>query len=330
LTYPQTGANGTATSAVLTSVGYNNYVIYCGAETVAPPPVTLNVYNQPLLDGTLNLEPNNCNWTTGDAVQQPNFYSASTSIYFGSASGFTPNIANVNTASTLSLSGMAFSAANYFTFQTGDTPSSMAGYGGLIYPRTGFDTGNEILGTLINMHIAPPNDGGVIAVGCPEEGCANAYNSYRPLAYTFNGGAWYSTFDPRTGNMNYPHFGIGGSQQISGVQGTTGTQFAATTGTFTNGNLRSTNSTGDEVDSGVASSNVPLLNTSNSFTAPQSMPSVKTTVYTVSTLPSASSLPAGTQVTVSDDSGLPTSNTCTGSGTEYAIAITNGTSWTCH
>ncbi len=61
-----------------------------------------------------------------------------------------------------------------------------------------------------------------------------------------------------------------------------------------------------------------------------SIPNLTTTVYTVATLPSASSLPAGTQVTVSDDTGLPTSNTCTGSGTEYAIAITNGTSWTCH
>lgn len=61
-----------------------------------------------------------------------------------------------------------------------------------------------------------------------------------------------------------------------------------------------------------------------------SVPALQTNVYTVSSLPVASSLPAGSLVTVSDDTGLPTSNTCTGGGSQYAIAITNGTSWTCH
>lgn len=162
---------------------------------------------------------------------------------------------------------------------------------------------------------------------------------------------------------------------------------APTTGPFTNGNLRTTTA-GVAADSGIASSNVPLLNASNTFTGslqtvpnlvatataefgavvgashqvvinpavaitgynssdvsmysfsnisgfgtfagPLTAASTQTTIYTVSTLPSAASLPAGTQVTVSDDTGLPTSNTCTGGGSQYAIAITNGTSWTCH
>jgi hypothetical protein len=54
-----------------------------------------------------------------------------------------------------------------------------------------------------------------------------------------------------------------------------------------------------------------------------------TMVYTVSTLPSASSLPAGTQLTVSDATSY-TAGTCTGSGSDYMIAITNGSSWSCH
>lgn len=58
--------------------------------------------------------------------------------------------------------------------------------------------------------------------------------------------------------------------------------------------------------------------------------SLQSNVFTVSTLPAASSLPAGTQVVVSDDTGLPTSNTCTGGGSGFAIAITNGTAWSCH
>jgi hypothetical protein len=54
-----------------------------------------------------------------------------------------------------------------------------------------------------------------------------------------------------------------------------------------------------------------------------------TKVYTVSTLPAASSLPAGTQLTVSDANSF-TPGTCTGSGSDYMIAITNGSSWSCH
>jgi hypothetical protein len=52
-------------------------------------------------------------------------------------------------------------------------------------------------------------------------------------------------------------------------------------------------------------------------------------VYTVSTLPSASSLTAGTQVTVSDSTNF-TPGTCTGGGSDYMIAITNGSLWSCH
>lgn len=56
--------------------------------------------------------------------------------------------------------------------------------------------------------------------------------------------------------------------------------------------------------------------------------SLKSKVYTVSTLPTASTLSAGTQVVVSDGAGTPP--TCTGSGTNYQIAITNATTWSCH
>jgi hypothetical protein len=58
-------------------------------------------------------------------------------------------------------------------------------------------------------------------------------------------------------------------------------------------------------------------------------PSLHAAVYTVSTLPSASSLTAGTQVTVSDASSF-TPGTCTGGGSDYMIAITNGSTWSCH
>lgn len=63
----------------------------------------------------------------------------------------------------------------------------------------------------------------------------------------------------------------------------------------------------------------------NGFTTP----SVKTTTYTVGTLPSASTLGAGAQVVVSDATTF-TPGTCTGGGTDYMIAISSGTSWSCH
>lgn len=60
------------------------------------------------------------------------------------------------------------------------------------------------------------------------------------------------------------------------------------------------------------------------------VPTITTTAYTVSTLPAlpSAAFPAGAQVTVTDGAG--TAPTCTGGGTTYQIAITNGTVWGCH
>lgn len=57
--------------------------------------------------------------------------------------------------------------------------------------------------------------------------------------------------------------------------------------------------------------------------------SIKTSTYTVSTLPAATSLAAGTQVVVTDATSF-TPGTCTGGGSDYMIAVTNGTAWSCH
>ncbi len=52
-------------------------------------------------------------------------------------------------------------------------------------------------------------------------------------------------------------------------------------------------------------------------------------IFTVATLPLPSALGAGAMVSVSDASTY-TPGTCTGGGTDYMIAISNGTSWSCH
>jgi hypothetical protein len=51
--------------------------------------------------------------------------------------------------------------------------------------------------------------------------------------------------------------------------------------------------------------------------------------YTVSALPTASTLAAGTQLVVSDAASF-TPGPCTGGGSDYMIAVTNGTAWSCH
>jgi hypothetical protein len=56
---------------------------------------------------------------------------------------------------------------------------------------------------------------------------------------------------------------VAGSQVITSVQGTTGTKLSVASGTFTNGNLRSTNSTGDEIDSTIAVSAICLMSGTN-------------------------------------------------------------------
>jgi hypothetical protein len=50
---------------------------------------------------------------------------------------------------------------------------------------------------------------------------------------------------------------------------------------------------------------------------------------TVSTLPTASTVPSGTTYTVSDATTF-TVGTCTGSGSDTMIAVSNGTTWSCH
>jgi hypothetical protein len=52
-------------------------------------------------------------------------------------------------------------------------------------------------------------------------------------------------------------------------------------------------------------------------------------IFTVSTLPAASNYVAGQWVEVSDATSF-TPGTCTGGGSDYMIAISNGSTWSCH
>jgi hypothetical protein len=56
---------------------------------------------------------------------------------------------------------------------------------------------------------------------------------------------------------------------------------------------------------------------------------IKGTTTTVSSLPSASLAGAGAMIVVTDATAT-TGGTCTGSGSDTSLAISNGTNWTCH
>lgn len=76
------------------------------------------------------------------------------------------------------------------------------------------------------------------------------------------------------------------------------------------------------------SSAVPILTVPSSGSVVVAVP-IKTPNFTVSTLPSASTSGVGAQVTISDATTF-TPGTCTGGGSDYMIAISNGTTWSCH
>jgi hypothetical protein len=57
--------------------------------------------------------------------------------------------------------------------------------------------------------------------------------------------------------------------------------------------------------------------------------SVATTVFTFATLPSAAISGVGTHVTISDGSGAANA-ACAGGGSNFMLAISNGTTWSCH
>jgi hypothetical protein len=66
------------------------------------------------------------------------------------------------------------------------------------------------------------------------------------------------------------------------------------------------------------------------FAGNVSATAIGTTVYTVATLPSSTALAPGSQVVVNDAASF-TPGPCTGGGSNYMIAVWDGTAtWSCH
>ncbi len=152
ITWPQTAANSTATGGTLSIVGLNNYVVYCGAETVAVLPTQLQV------------EPNDCSWPTGGTIVQPNFYSQADGVLGISGNGTTPS-AGLGLA--VSLAGHKYAGGQYMLFTSSDPITNYVGYGGQDNPLKLITTNAQnppYLSNWISLP-APMDQGCVFCIG---------------------------------------------------------------------------------------------------------------------------------------------------------------------
>ena len=127
---------------------------------------------------------------------------------------------------------------------------------------------------------------------------------------------------PGPASFAIPAITVGTSQVLAGVQGTTGTNFAAATGTFTNGNLRKTDSNGNEID---AAMNLILATGSGCSLAASSLSQCSTTVSLATAEPSTAYSVVGCTATGTTNSVLLGS---VGSLTTTSFSVTETNSTT--
>lgn len=128
---------------------------------------------------------------------------------------------------------------------------------------------------------------------------------------------------------------------LTGIAGKGANLLTYTGAAATSGHLFAANTDGTATDSGIDPATLATLAGGNTFAGSNvfsldtvfsqrvAAASLNTAVFTVATLPVATDLPAGTQVIVSDSASF-TPGVCAGAGTNLMIAVTDGTTWTCH
>ena len=162
LTWNQAGGyTGTGTGGTLTVSGLNGYTIYCGAETIALGGTTLSA---PQGDGSLYLEPNNCNWTVGQPAIQVNSYAQTFNVEKYASIAFTPYLANVGAFTLRQLGGVAWSGGIMDSIVTTDTLTAMQGYGGNIAGHVAVQH-TDYVSTYLNLFYGPINNGVVLKIG---------------------------------------------------------------------------------------------------------------------------------------------------------------------
>jgi hypothetical protein len=199
LSWNQAGADESGSGGSISVVGLNNYFAYCGAETVRVLGSYLTSSGGLGLTGDLQVEPNNCPWTAGDAVIQSN----STAVNFiGTRLGngaLTKPLAGPNVGNVLTLGGAGNSGAIENQVVQGDALNKMVGYGGSTQPHT-YLSSASFYQTTFNFAYAPLYGGSLFNIGCPPEGCGPnnyTYSLFQLSGYTPTGnkGSQF-TFNP--------------------------------------------------------------------------------------------------------------------------------------
>ena len=220
MTWNQTGANESGSGGTISVTGYNNYSVACGAETTMVKGVTLRADNIPTLDGTLQVEPNNCLWAAGSAVTQPNHQAAYVEGEEFDLSGDTIPRAFPNTARVVYTGGKAWSAGIENQSLTDDLWSAMQGGGGTIIPRT-YLLSSNFYSVMFDIKYPPVNGGKLFLLGCPVDGCNSTYD-YGLIEADGAKGASRFKFTPSSGAfwMDSPFYAsnVAGSYAI-GING---------------------------------------------------------------------------------------------------------------
>ncbi|HEV2709161.1 MAG TPA: hypothetical protein VGU67_03010 [Edaphobacter sp.] len=231
MTWNQAGADESGSGGTISVVGLNNYFAYCGAETVRVLGSSFNLGGGVTLDGTLQLEPNNCPWTPGDAVTQagPDVVTAFATRIGNTA--ITKPLASPNTGNAISLSGVGNSGAIENAVFGGDLLSSQIGYGGSILPHTYLNS-TGFYKTTFQFSYPPIDNGVLFNIGVPPEGALSSSATYSLFSLGAAGKVGLFTFNPAnaTFGMNVPFLdtvsisggaaiGVAGGGQTPGTSG---------------------------------------------------------------------------------------------------------------
>lgn len=190
LTWNQTGtANESGSLGTLSLVGANNYVMYCGAEVTAVKGVTIDSKGVPHLDGTNDLEANNCPWTASDTVAQPNSYAQKIEGQFTYSQGLTLPMNGLSDQQHFdNITGPQSSNMHVYDIFDNDAASNFLNHGGVWTPPTLFYVeGAAPYQYLFNM--ANATDGPFFNVGCPVGGCSSNSPDAILWSQATNGGA---------------------------------------------------------------------------------------------------------------------------------------------
>jgi hypothetical protein len=204
------GTGGTiavATTAAPTSNGLANYEVACGAEVTKVLGITLALEAG---NGSAELSPNNCAWTAGAAVIQPNSQNQNFEGLRVISNAFTPSETGPNGLIDLSVSGPAWSGGNIICFacEESEPLNKFNGYGGGEFGYTLFKSDSATVSNFFQLNFAPFNNGTIFNVG-PIVSGGPGFTSYKLFNLQGAGGI-FTQVSYNTVTNTFTISGIGG------------------------------------------------------------------------------------------------------------------------